>query len=61
LDKKDGNIAARIEVISRKKSFIDDVMHSTERKDIEERMKKIELNLLLSYNVNTRMNLITGT
>jgi hypothetical protein len=24
-------------------------------------MKKIELNLLLSYNVNTRMNLITGT
>ena len=24
-------------------------------------MKKIELNLLLSYNVNKRMNLITGT
>ena len=24
-------------------------------------MKQIELNLLLSYNVNTRMNLITGT
>jgi hypothetical protein len=48
-------------VISQRESFIDDIINSKERKDIEERMNKIEMSLLLSYNVNKRMNLITGT
>jgi hypothetical protein len=61
LDKKDGNIAARIELIARKESFIDDIVSSKERKDIEERMNKISFNELLSYNLNKRMNLIIGT
>jgi hypothetical protein len=48
-------------VIARRESFIDEIIKSKERKDIEERMNKIEINHLLSFNVNKRMNLITGT
>ena len=60
-DKKDGKIAARIEIIAQRESFIDEIIKCKERKDIEELMTKIDMNLLLSYNVNKRMNLITGT
>ena len=48
-------------MIARKESFIDDIVSSKERKDIEERMNKISFNELLSYNLNKRMNLIIGT
>ena len=61
-DKKDGNISARIEVIVKRESFIDEIIKCTERKEIEDKMKNINnINLLLSYNVNKSMNLITGT
>ena len=60
-DKKDGNFSSRIEVIAQRESFIDDIINSKDRKGIEDRMNNIEINLLLSYNVNKRMNLITGT
>ena len=60
-DKKDGKIATRIEIIAQRDSFIDDIINSKERKEIEDRLNNIEINLLLSYNVNKRMNLITGT
>jgi hypothetical protein len=45
----------------RRESIIDDIINSKERKDIEERMNSIDINHLLSYNLNKRMNLITGT
>ena len=48
-------------MIAQRDSFIDEIINSKERKDIEERMNKIEINHLLCYNVNKRMNLITGT
>ena len=48
-------------MIARRESFIDDIIGSKERKDIEERMNKIEISTLLSYNVNKRINLIIGT
>jgi hypothetical protein len=48
-------------VIARRESFIDEIIEIKERRDIEERMNKIEISHLLSYNVNKRMNLITGT
>jgi hypothetical protein len=48
-------------VIAQRESFIDDIINSKDRKGIEDRMNNIEINLLLSYNVNKRMNLITGT
>ena len=60
-DKKDGNVAARVEITSERKSFIDEIINSKERKDIEKRINEIEINHLFSYNVNKRMNLITGT
>jgi len=40
---------------------MDDIIKCKYRKVIEERMNKIDINLLLSYNLNKRMNLITGT
>jgi hypothetical protein len=40
---------------------MDEIIKSKERKIIEDQMNKIEINLLLSYNINKRMNLITGT
>lgn len=40
---------------------MDEIIKSKERKNIEDLMNKIEINLLLSYNINKRMNLITGT
>jgi hypothetical protein len=58
---EDGNITARIEIIARRESFIDEFINTKERKDIEERMIKIDIGLILSYNVNKRMNLITAT
>ena len=45
----------------KKESFIDEIIKCTERKEIEDKMKNININLLLSYNVNKSMNLITGT
>jgi hypothetical protein len=48
-------------VIAQGESFIDDIIKSNERKDIEERMNAIQMSLLLSFNVNKRMNLITAT
>jgi F0F1-type ATP synthase delta subunit len=45
----------------KKESFIDEIIKCTERKEIEDKMKNININLLLSYNVNKTMNLITGT
>ena len=57
----DGNISARIEVIARKESFMEEIIKCTERKEIEDKMKNININLLLSYNVNKSMNLISGT
>jgi hypothetical protein len=48
-------------VIARRESFIDEIIKSKERKEIEDRMNNIEMNLLLSYNLNKRMNLIIGT
>jgi hypothetical protein len=60
-DKQDGNISARIEIIAQRESFIDDILNIKERKNIEELLKKIEMDLLLSYNIHKRFNLITGT
>ena len=60
-DIKDGNISARIEVIVKRESFMDKIIKCTERKEIEKIMKDIKINELLTYNVNKRMNLITGT
>ena len=40
---------------------MDEIIKCKEKKEIEERMKEIDLNLLLSFNLNKRMNLITGT
>jgi hypothetical protein len=40
---------------------MDEIIKCTERKEIEDKMKNININLLLSYNVNKSMNLITGT
>ena len=48
-------------MIARRESFIDEIINTKERKDLEERMNKIGINDLFSYNVNKRMNLITGT
>ena len=48
-------------MIARSESFIDVIINSKERKEIEDRMNKIEISHLLSYNVNKGMNLITGT
>jgi hypothetical protein len=52
---------ARIEVIAQRDSFIDKIIRSKERKNIEDIMNETENDLLLSYNINKRMNLITGT
>ena len=60
-DKKDGNISARIEVIARKESFMEEIIKCTERKEIEDKMKNMNINVLLSYNVINRINLITAT
>ena len=54
------NVFARIEVIAKSESFIDEIVGSNEMKFIEDKMKETEINLLLSYNINKRMNLITG-
>jgi hypothetical protein len=40
---------------------MDDIINSNERKNIEDIINQTEINLLLSYNINKRMNLITGT
>jgi hypothetical protein len=48
-------------VIARRESFIDYIIASKERKDIEDRMNKVSINELLLYNLNKRMNLIIGT
>jgi hypothetical protein len=45
----------------RGESFMDKIIKCTERKEIEKIMKDIKINELLTYNVNKRMNLITGT
>ena len=45
----------------RGESFIDKIIKCTERKEIENIMRGKNINELLSYNVNKRMNLITGT
>ena len=60
-DKEDGNNSARIELIAKRESFMDEIIRSKERRNIEDLMNKFETNLLLSYNINKRMNLITGT
>ena len=48
-------------MIARRESFIDEIINTKDRKEIEEKMNKIGINDLLSYNVNKRMNLITAT
>jgi hypothetical protein len=48
-------------VIARSESFIDLIINSKEKKEIEDRMNKIEISHLLSFNLNKGMNLITGT
>jgi hypothetical protein len=48
-------------VIAQEKSFIDVINRKNGRRTIEEIMSNTEINLLLSYNINKRMNLITGT
>jgi hypothetical protein len=40
---------------------MDQIINSKERKNIEDLINQTEINLLLSYNINKRMNLITGT
>jgi hypothetical protein len=45
----------------RGESFIDKIIKCKERKQIEKIMKDIKINELLTYNVNKRMKLITGT
>lgn len=47
--------------MAQRESFIDDIINSNERKNIEDLMNKIEMNLLLSFNIHKRVNLITGT
>ena len=48
-------------MIAQRESFIDDIINSKERKNIEDLLNKIDINLLLSFNINKRMNLIIGT
>ena len=48
-------------MIAQEKSFIDVINRKNGRRTIEEIMSNTEINLLLSYNINKRMNLITGT
>jgi hypothetical protein len=48
-------------VIAKEKSFIDVIKRKNGRRTIEDIMSNTEINLLLSYNINKRMNLITGT
>ena len=48
-------------MIAQRESFMDDIINSKERKNIEDLLNKIDINLLLSYNINKRMNLIIGT
>ena len=48
-------------MIAQRDSFIDKIIRSKERKNIEDIMNETENDLLLSYNINKRMNLITGT
>ena len=60
-DNEDANIAARIEIIASAHSFIDEINDCKARKGIEKLMNSKNISDLLSYNVNKRMNLITGT
>jgi hypothetical protein len=48
-------------VIARKESFMEEIIKCTERKEIEDKMKNMNINVLLSYNVIKRINLITAT
>jgi hypothetical protein len=47
-------------VVAQRESFIDEINGSKERKFIEDYIEKTDINLLLSYNIYKRMNLITG-
>ena len=48
-------------MIAQRESFMDDIINSKERKNIEDLLNKVDINFLLSFNINKRMNLITGT